>query len=175
MNAATTRTRDLIPAMAPRQALWLDFYRALGCRNFVRALDMARQLGIDEERIRSIERDALRQFIAEYRNFDAAAKLCAEYRFSAGEVAALTDEILRSKNLESQQTFTMLSGACTYLSVAEQIRVFARQQVELLPERERIGADEGRLRSLIGTIKSKLGRLFNFRRGGSSYGGLAPE
>jgi hypothetical protein len=175
MNAATTRTRDLIPALAPRQALWLDFYRALSCRNFVRALDLARRLGIDEERARSIERDALRQFIAEYRNFDAAAELCAEYRFSAGDVAVLTDEILKSKNLESQQTFTMLSGAPMYLSVAEQIRVFARQQVELLMERERLGADEGKLRSLIATIKSHLRRLFNFRRGRSSYGGLAPE
>ena len=166
------RSGDSIPAGAPRQALWPDFYRALARRNFIRAVDMAHRLGIDEERTRRIERDALKQFIAEYRNFDAAEELCREYRISSGEFAALADEILSSSDLESQSTFTIRSGAPAYLSVAEQIRGFVRRQIELLRARERRHAEEGQQKWWVEAIKSNLGRLFNSGR--STSGGLAP-
>jgi hypothetical protein len=172
-NMLPARSGDSIPTGAPRQELWFDFYRALARRNFIRAVDLAHRLGIDEERTRRIERDALKQFIAEYRNFDAAEELCREYRFSAREFAALTDEILNSSDLESQSTFAMRSGAPAYLSVAEQIRGFARRQIKILSARERRHAEEGRQKRRVAAIKSNLGRLFNFRR--STSGGLAPE
>ncbi|HKX32137.1 MAG TPA: hypothetical protein VJ302_30905 [Blastocatellia bacterium] len=169
----TARSEDSIPAGAPRQALWLDFYHALARRNFIRAVDLAHRLGINEERARRIERDALKQFIAEYRNFDAAEDLCREFRFSSGEFAALTDEILNSSDLESQSNFTMRSGTPAYLSVAQQIRGFARRQIELLRTRERRHAEDGRQKRWVAAIKSNLGRLFNSGR--STSGGLAPE
>src|ERR1043165_8897485 len=132
MKAATAVAKGTIPDVTPRQALWLDFYRALGRPNFVRAVALARRLGIDEERIKRIERDALRQFIGEYQNFDAAARLCADYCITAEGLVRLTDEILGRKESQSPRAFTMRSGKPIHLSVAEQICSFASQQVELL-------------------------------------------
>jgi hypothetical protein len=173
MEAATAIARDMIPTAQPRQALWLDFYRALARRNFACAVVLARQLGVEEERIRRIQRDALKQFIAEYQNFDAAARLCAEYHITAEEFVALIEEILKRKELESQRTFTMRSGHPAHLSVAEQIRIFARRQIELLRKGERRGAHAGWRKRLVAAIKSWLDRLSNPWQGGFPHGGLA--
>jgi hypothetical protein len=89
MNAATVGAEEQVPALTPRQTLWLDFYRALGQRNFVRALALARRLGFAEERLRRLERDTLKQCMVDFQNFDAASQLCADYCLTADELAAL--------------------------------------------------------------------------------------
>jgi hypothetical protein len=163
----------MIPTARPQQALWLDFHRALARRNFVRAVDLARQLGIDEERIRRIQRDALKQFIAEYQNFDAAAGLHADYRITAEEFDALINEILERKELESQRTFTMRSGKPAHVSVAEQTRDFARRQTELLNKGGRRSAPERFWKRLVTALKSWLDRMSNPWQGGFPHGGLS--
>jgi hypothetical protein len=172
MKAATAMARDVITTDQPRQALWLDFCRALDSRNFVRAVGLARELNIDEERIRRIQRDALKQFIAEYQNFDAAARLCAEYHITTEEFVALIEEILKRKELETRTTFATRAGRPEHLSIAEQIRSFARRQVECLKKSERRRANEGWRQRPDSAIKSWLDRLSSFSaRYFSAWGG----
>jgi hypothetical protein len=173
MKAATAAAKGMIPDVTPRQALRLEFYRALGSRNFVRAVALARRLGIEEERTERIKRDALRQFIGEYQNFDAAARLCADYCITAEGLVRLTDEILARKESESPRAFTMRSGKPEHLSVAEQIRSFALRQIELLKERERRGAGRSGWSKMISAAKSWLERLSNPWQGGFPHGGPA--
>lgn len=170
MEAVTAMAIDMIPTDRPRQSLWPDFYRALAQRNFVRAVDLARRLGIDEERIRRIQRDALKQFIAEYQNFDAVARLCAEYHITTEEFVALIEEILKRKELESQRTFTMRSGNQAHLSVAEQIRNFARRQIDLLKIGERRPASESWRKRLVSALKSWFDRMSSPWQGGFPHG-----
>jgi hypothetical protein len=170
MKAATVKTSDMIPSIEPRQALWLDFYRALARRNFVRAEDLSRRLGIDEDRVRRIQRDALKWFIAEYQNFDAAAHLCAEYRITAEEFTLLIEEILKSNEMTSRLTFTMRSGNPAHVSVAEQIREFAQQQIESLKKCERRRSHKRWWRRLVSAVKSRFDRRSGlWRPGGPAY------
>jgi hypothetical protein len=159
----------MILTIEPQQALWLDFYRALARRNFVRAEDLSRRLGVDEERVRRIQRDALKWFIAECQNFDAAARLCAEYNFTAEEFAALIEEILRRDELASRRTFTMRSGNPAHVSGAEQIREFAQRQNESLKKCERRRFHKSRWRRLVSAVKS----WFDWRSGLRWPGGPA--
>jgi len=165
MKVAIAMTKDKIPTIEPRQALWLDFFRALAGRNFVRAVDLSRRLAVDEERVRRIQRDALKWLIAECQNFDAAARLCAEYHFSAEEFAALTEEILKHDELATRRTFAMRSGNPAHVSVAEQIREFAQQQIEFLKKCERRRSTRSWWRKLVSAVKSR----FDWRSGGPAY------
>jgi hypothetical protein len=174
MQAATTIAETANPTVQPREVLWLEFYRALAQRNFVRAVTQARRLGNDEERIRRIERDALRQFLAEYQNFDGATRLCADYCISAEELSRLTAEVLKRQELEAQTTFTMQSGQLAHLSIAQQIRNYARRQIESLKQRERrAAAEEGVWSRLVSTVKDWRNRLSTPWRGGFPQGGPA--
>jgi hypothetical protein len=158
----------MIPTIQPRQGLWLDFYHALAKRNFVRAVELSRRLDINEERVRRIQRDALKWLIAECQNFDAAARLCAEYRFTADEFAALIEEILKSSELTLRRTFTMRSGNPAHVSVAEQIREFAQRQIEFLKKCER-RYNKSWWRRLVSAVKS----WFDWRSGLWRPGGPA--
>jgi hypothetical protein len=170
MKTATAMTGDLIPTIDPRQALWQEFYRALAGRNFIRAIDLARRLDISEERIRFIQRDALKLLIAEYQNFDAATILCADYCITAEEFSALIEEVLRGKELTSRRTFTMRSGNPAHLSVAEQIREYAQQQIESLKKRERRRSHKSRWRRALLAVKSWFDWRSGLRRpGGTAY------
>ena len=170
MKTATAITGDLIPSIEPRQALWLEFYRALAGRNFIRAIDLARRLGIGEERIRLIQRDALKLFIAEYQNFDAATELCADYCITADEFAALIEEVLKRNELTSRRTFTMRSGKPAHVSVAEQIREFAQRQIEFLKKYERRRSTRSWWRRLVSAVKSRFDwRSGLWRHGGPAY------
>jgi len=55
-------------------------------------------------------RHTLKWFIAEYRNFDMATRLCADYCITAEGLDALTEEILKRKESKSHLTFIMRSG-----------------------------------------------------------------
>jgi hypothetical protein len=169
MKTATVITRDMIPTIESRQALWLDFYRALAGRNFIRAIDLARRLGIDEGRIKLIQRDALKMLIADYQNFDAATKLCADYHITPEDLATLIEEVLRCNELTSRRTFTMRSGNPAHVSVAEQIREFAQQQIESLKKCERRRFHKSWWRRLISAVKSR----FDWRSGLRWPGGQA--
>jgi hypothetical protein len=170
MTVAIAMTKDRIPTIEPRQALWLDFFRALTGRNFIHAVELSRRLAVDEGRVRRIQRDALKWLIAECQNFDAAARLCAEYRFTADEFAALIEEILKSNELTSRRTFTMRRGYPAHVSVAEQIREFARQQIESLKKCERRRSNKRWRRRLLSAVKSRFDWWSGFRRpGGPAY------
>ena len=170
MKKATAMTRDMTPTIEPRRALWLDFYRALAGRNFIRAVEMSRRLDSDEERVRRIRRDALKWLIAECQNFDAAARLRAEYRLTADEFAALIEEILKSNGLAARRTFTMRSGNPAHLSVAEQIREFAQQQIGSLKKCERRRFHRSWRRRLLSAVKSWSDSRSGLRRpGGPAY------
>ncbi|HZS03730.1 MAG TPA: hypothetical protein VFD58_02565 [Blastocatellia bacterium] len=126
---AITAGAGVTPAQG-REAQWYEFYRALAERNFVRAGDLAGQLNVDAKRVRRIRRDAVRQFMAEYQNYEGAARLIAEYGLTAEEVRELADELAVRPELASKQTFSLQSGSPAHLSVAEQIRRFAGKQIE---------------------------------------------
>jgi hypothetical protein len=168
MKTATAMTGDLSPTIEPRQALWQEFHRALVGRNFIRAIDLARRLDISEERIRLIQRDALKLLIAEYQNFDAATKLCADYCITAEELYALIEEVLRGKELTSRRTFTMRSGNPAHLSVADQIREFAQQQIESLKKLERRRSHKSRWSRALSAVKSWFDRRSGLRRPGGT-------
>jgi hypothetical protein len=169
MKVAIAMTKDKIPTIEPRQALWLDFFRALAGRNFVRAVDLSRRLAVDEERVRRIQRDALKWLIAECQNFDAAARLCAEYRFTADEFAALIEEILKSNDLTLRRTFSMRSGDPAHVIVAEQIREFAQRHIEFLKKCER-RSNMSWWRRLVSAVKSWFDWRSGLRRpGGPAY------
>jgi hypothetical protein len=53
--------------------------------------------------------DALRRLMAEYENFDAARRLCADYCITGDEVARLIDGIPKPKRSKSRLTFFMRS------------------------------------------------------------------
>ena len=127
MSVATVMTRVSERIITPRQSLWINFFSALSQRNYVRALALADRLNLEEERIAAIKRDAIKQFIAEYQNFDAATRLCADYCLTVEEMAELVAEILKDQELETMHSFTVQIGKPAHLSIAEQIRVFARQ------------------------------------------------
>jgi hypothetical protein len=170
MRTATAITKDVIPTIEQRQALWLDFHRALARRNFVRAVEMSHRLNIDEGRVRRIQRNALKWLIAEYQNFDAAASLCVEYHFATEEFAALIEEILKRDELTSRRTFIMRSGHPAHLSVAEQIREFAQQQIESMNTCERRRSHRIWWRRLLSAVKSWFGWSSGLRRlGGPAF------
>jgi hypothetical protein len=173
MNAATVMVKQSMPAVTERQALWLEFYRALGARNLVCAVHLARQLGVDEARMRRIQRAALKQFIVEYQNFEGAARLCADYHIGSEEFAELITEILQREELEKQQTCVLQAGAAAHVSVAQQIRAFARRQLESLRQTERRKARADRRRQLVAKLKAWLVRLPNPWQGGFPHDGLA--
>lgn len=52
----------------------------------------------------------MKWFIAEYRNFDTATRLCADYCITADGLDALTEGILERKESKSHLTFIMRSG-----------------------------------------------------------------
>jgi hypothetical protein len=166
--SAPVKTKEEIPVMASnssRAALWVDFYRELARRNFVRAVTLARELGIDQARIRHIERDAIKHFLADCQNFEGAARLAMEYRFSVDEICDLTEEVLKRPGLDSRLVFAFQAGRGTHLSVAEQIRAFARRQIELLKTRKG-GRIAGWLRRLGALVRS-------LRQGGFPQGQFA--
>jgi len=55
-------------------------------------------------------RDTLKWFIAEYRNFDVATRLCADYCITAEELDALTKRVLKRRESKSHLTFVMRSS-----------------------------------------------------------------
>lgn len=104
--------------------LWQEFQRALAHRRFIRALELARQLSIDEQQIRALQRDVLRQFLVEYQNFDGANRLQAEYGLTVEELTIMMNELLQDKELETRTTFSWQTGKVLYLSVANHLRHF---------------------------------------------------
>ncbi|HKQ75708.1 MAG TPA: hypothetical protein VJ810_18570 [Blastocatellia bacterium] len=55
-------------------------------------------------------RDTLKRFIAEYRNFDMATQLSADYCITAEGLGALTESTLKRKESKSRLTFIIRSG-----------------------------------------------------------------
>jgi hypothetical protein len=53
--------------------------------------------------------DALKRLLAEYGNFDAARRLCADYCITCGDVARLIDEAPKPKRPKSRLTFVVRS------------------------------------------------------------------
>jgi hypothetical protein len=104
--------------------LWREFQRAMAHRHFIRALALARRLSMDEQRIRALQREVLRQFLVEYQNFDGANRLQAEYGLTAEELTVLMNELLPDKELETRTTFFWHTGKSVYLSVATQLHLF---------------------------------------------------
>jgi hypothetical protein len=104
--------------------LWQEFQRALAHRRFIPALALARQLSMDEQQIRALQRDVLRQFLVEYQNFDGANRLQAEYGLTVKELTIMMNELLQDKQLETRTTFSWQTGKAVYLSVANQLRHF---------------------------------------------------
>lgn len=139
MRAATAMAKETVHASAPRAGQWWEFERTLAGRNFVRAVALARELGVDAERVKGLQRDALRQFLAEYRNFQGASKLLADYGFTASELQELSEELLQRKELASERTFAWQAGKPTTLSVAEQIRNFAQTVLRSRRRRKVLG------------------------------------
>jgi hypothetical protein len=158
---------------ARREGLWLEFNRALAGRNFVRAVALASELNLDEQRIRRIQLDALRQFIARYQNFDGASRLCAEYCITADELAVLAEDLIGQQQSEAQTTLSLQEGRVAYLTVAEQIRAFAQRQIAAL--RQRAGSREptGWWKRATSAVRSWFDRLSGLWRGGGFPRGLA--
>ncbi len=164
MRTATVR---LEASMATKhENLWQEFQHALAKRNFVRAIELAQRLDLDEQRIRALQNDTLRQFLVEYQNFDGAARLAAEYCLTIKELVAMTDNILQEKELESHTTFSWQTGKPVYLSVAAQIRRFASQQSTKMRQQEVRQKVVGGWRKLSARIRSWVERLSNLGRGG---------
>jgi hypothetical protein len=172
MKAATATAAHRVPA--GRAGLWLEFYRALARRNFVRAVETGRALGLDEQRLRPIQHDALRQFLAEYQNFDGAARLCADYCLTAEELSALAADLIARKKLDAQTTFSQRTGRHAYLSVAAQIRAFVARQAPALRGRAGRSAGAAWWKKMTSKVRSWLDRLSGqWRGGGFPQGGLA--
>jgi len=55
-------------------------------------------------------RNSLKWFIAEFRNFDIATRLCADYCITPDEFDALSKRILKRKESKSHLTLIMRSG-----------------------------------------------------------------
>jgi len=53
--------------------------------------------------------DALKRLMAEYGNFDAARRLCADYCITADEIARLIDNTPKPKRSKSRLTFVVRS------------------------------------------------------------------
>jgi hypothetical protein len=172
MRAATVTVKEKAPTVTTREGLWLELFLTLAGRNFVRAVTLARELGIEEERIKRLQRDALKQFLAEYRNFPGASKLVAEYGFTATELQELSEELLRREVLSKERTFAWHAGKPTTLSVADQIRNFVRQQSEALRRREGHNAAVW-WKNLAATVRAWLDQFSTPWRGHFPHGGLA--
>lgn len=157
---------------AGREGLWWEFNRALAGRNFVRAVEVARELSLDEQRIRPIQLDALRQFLVEYQNFDGATRLCAEYCITSDELAALSAHLPGREKLESQTTFSLRDGRPTYQSIAAQIRTFIEHQRAFLSA-PRVRRSAAWVKRVASKVRSWLDSLSDRRRGGVPRGGLA--
>ena len=56
-----------------------------------------------------IPRDALKRLMAEYWDFDAASRLCADYCITADDIDALIRKIPKPKRSKSSLTSTMRS------------------------------------------------------------------
>ncbi|HEX4946135.1 MAG TPA: hypothetical protein VFZ34_05710 [Blastocatellia bacterium] len=172
MRTATVQTKAYTATKDDN--LWQEFQQAVTKRNFVRAAELGRILHLDASRLRSLQRDALRQFLVEYQNFDGATRLCAEYCITTEELIALTDEALSSRDLASSTTFSMHTGKPTYRSIADQVRHFVALQTARL---RRHGLREklvGGWKKGTALIRSWFERLFTPKQGGGfPHGGLA--
>jgi hypothetical protein len=140
--------------------------RAVARRNFVRATALAYELNLDGQRIRSLQHNALRQFLSAYQNFDGATRLCTEHSITANELAVLIAELLKQKELESKTNYSFEAGQPTYLSIATQIRLFAQRQIISLREHEARRKVKGWWRRLTSTLRSWFDRLSDPWRGG---------
>lgn len=172
MQATALSTVSTAPS--ERANLWLAFNQALAGRNFVCAVEIARKLNLDEQRIRPIQMDALRQFLVEFQNFDGAAGLCADYCVRADELAALVANLPDRGRLETQTTFSYRTGGYAYVSLAAQIRAFADRQIAVLRRQEKSRRGESWWQRAANKVRSWLDRLSNpWRGGGIPRGGLA--
>jgi hypothetical protein len=137
MEAREQMTNYVVDAACGQKAGLEEVERERARGNFVRAASLARQLSLDEQTVRELQRAALSQFLAEFQNFEGAARLVKEYGFTAEELRQLVEQQLARPELVSQQTFSLFSGKPGHLSIAEQIRRFAEQQISRLKKHER--------------------------------------
>lgn len=147
--------------------LWQEFQRALAHRHFIRALELARQLSVDEQRIRALQREVMRQFLVEYQNFDGANRLQAEYGLTAEELTVMMNELLQDKELETRTTFSWQTGKPVYLSVATQIRFFFMAPLARVRRRKIRWKIAEEWRQWAARLRSWLNRLANPGRGRS--------
>jgi hypothetical protein len=157
----------------PWQNQWSEFHRALDLRNYARAAFLARRLHIEEDRVRQIELNVLKQFLTEYRNFDAASAICADYCFTIEELQRLVEEALKDKSLESEQTLVFVGGRERRVSVADQIRQFAYQEIQIIEQNLHDGSEESRWKKFAAAFKSWFDRWSWPWGGGFPSGGPA--
>lgn len=93
-------------------------------RNFVRAAHLAREGGLDPVETRELEREALRQLIQEFRNFDGAARLTSDWQYPEPELRELIDESLAKPELQTLSVFCYHKGKPSQRTVVDQIRNF---------------------------------------------------
>lgn len=114
----------------------LEYERELARANFVRAVRLGQQLGLDEQTIRQHQRAAIAQFLAEFQNYHGAAALIAEYGLTAQDVHALIEELLSRPELEARRVFSLSNGRLAHTSIAEQIQEFSERQTDVLKRRQ---------------------------------------
>ncbi len=137
MEAREQMTNSTVAAACGQKEEREEFERERARGNFVRAASLAQQLSLDEQTVRELQRAALGQFLAEFQNFEGAAKLIEDYGFTAEELHQLVEQQLARPELAAQRAFSLFSGKPEHLSIAEQIRRFAEQQISRLKKRER--------------------------------------
>lgn len=67
--------------------------------------------------------DALKRLLAEYGNFDAASRLCADYCITANEIALLIGEPPKPKKLKSKSRLTFVMRADRTISGVARMKI----------------------------------------------------
>ncbi len=66
-----------------------------------------------------ISHDTLKRLMAEYENFDAASRLCADYCITADGIALLIDKIPKPKRSKSKSRLTFVMRADKTIDIGE--------------------------------------------------------
>lgn len=173
MTSATAKVRETDQNLSKNKVLRQELDHVLAKRNFVRAIRLAQELDLPEERIRDLQRAAFRQFVMEYQNFEGARQLIAAYDITAAELKELAAEAEQKPELQSRSTLSWQFGQTAYLSIAEQIRRFCNQTSQALQRHTQHFHLRKYWHRLISLIRSWFDDFFTPRHGGFSPGGPA--
>jgi hypothetical protein len=102
-----------------------ELEEAIRDKNYARAVSIAESIAKPANEVEELQKEAIRQFIVEYRNPQGALALAEEYRFTREDLNQLLTDILKEaeeKKILEKRQFDIKT--MRYLTLAEWIKEY---------------------------------------------------